>query len=165
VAAGLGELSVAQQQAAVMTLEDDVKQQVAAELLNTLSNERRMQAVTAVDDLTKQQLATTAADHLSIEQRRGVAQDIVASLPAEQRQQVAENVIGPLALPDSGTSNRLWTIVVSTLTAAVFIFGTMAFILVLRREPAEAPLALATTALGGIVGLVATTPGAQRRQS
>jgi hypothetical protein len=101
-------------------------------------------------------------DHLSPEQRQNVAEDIVATLPPGQQQQVAESVSGPLSSPDAGTSNRLWIIVVSTLTLALFVFGTMAFVLVLRRETAEAPLALATTALGGIVGLVATTPGARR---
>jgi hypothetical protein len=36
-------------------------------------------------------------------------------------------------------------------------FGTMAFALIYQK-PAEAPRALAATALGGVVGLVATSP-------
>jgi hypothetical protein len=42
------------------------------------------------------------------------------------------------------------------------VFGAMAFLLIYQRKPAEAPLALATTALGGVVGLVATSPGSGR---
>lgn len=56
----------------------------------------------------------------------------------------------------------LWYIVVSTLAAAVFVFGSMAFVPVYRKKAAEAPRALVTTALGGIVGLVATSPGRRR---
>jgi len=37
----------------------------------------------------------------------------------------------------------------------------MAFVLIYQKKAAEAPLALATTALGGIVGLVATSPGSR----
>lgn len=162
VAAGLAGLSAVQQHATVMTLEDEVKQRLATELLNTLGDQRRSQAVEGVDDTAKRQLAATAVDHLSPAQRQDVAEGIVATLPPRQQQQVVEYVTGPLSTPNAGTTNRLWIIVVSTLTLALFVFGTMAFVLVLRREPAEAPLALATTALGGIVGLVATTPGARR---
>jgi hypothetical protein len=48
------------------------------------------------------------------------------------------------------------------MTAAIFVFGSMAFVLIYQGKAAEAPLALATTALGGVVGLVATSPGSGR---
>jgi len=51
--------------------------------------------------------------------------------------------------------------VVGTMALAVFFFGTMAFVLMYQKKGAEAPLALATTALGAIIGLVATSPGSK----
>jgi hypothetical protein len=39
----------------------------------------------------------------------------------------------------------------------VVTFGVLAFVLIYQRKSAEAPLALATTALGGIVGLLPRT--------
>jgi hypothetical protein len=56
----------------------------------------------------------------------------------------------------------LWYIVVGVMALAVFIFGSMAFVLLYQGKAAEAPLALATTALGGVVGLIATSPGSRR---
>ena len=71
---------------------------------------------------------------------------------------VAETVLGS---PDRKTRQILWYLVVATLTAADFVFGSMAFVLVYQKKAAEAPLALATAALGAIVGLVATSPGSR----
>ena len=89
--------------------------------------------------------------------RTGVG--VIAALPTEQRQQLAESVLGS---PDQRTRQVLWYIVIWTMAAAIFVFGAMAFVLIYQRKPAEAPLALATTALGGVVGLVATSPGSGR---
>jgi hypothetical protein len=69
---------------------------------------------------------------------------------------LAEGVLG---VPDRRTQQILWYIVVWTMVAAIFVFGTMAFVLIYQKKAAEAPLALATTALGGVVGLIATSPG------
>jgi hypothetical protein len=93
------------------------------------------------------------------EQQRAAAEGVVGTLPAQQQQQLAEGVLGPL---DDVTRRNLWYIVVWTMAAAIFVFGTMAFVLIYQKKPAEAPLALATTALGGVVGLVATSPGSRR---
>jgi hypothetical protein len=45
---------------------------------------------------------------------------------------------------------------------AVFTFGSMAFVLIDQKKAAEAALALAATAPGLLVGLVATSPGSGR---
>jgi uncharacterized membrane protein YbhN (UPF0104 family) len=67
-----------------------------------------------------------------------------------------------LGRPDQRTRQILWYIVAWTMAAAIFVFGAMAFVLIYQKKAAEAPLALATTALGGVVGLVATSPGSGR---
>ena len=67
-----------------------------------------------------------------------------------------------LGTPDSKTQRTLWYLVVSTISAAIFVFGVLTFVLILTGRSAEGPLALATTALGGIVGLIATSPGSRR---
>jgi hypothetical protein len=61
--------------------------------------------------------------------------------------------------PDPKTQRALWYIVIVTTSAAIFLFGGLTFALTLLGKSGEGTLALATTALGGIVGLVATTPG------
>jgi hypothetical protein len=93
------------------------------------------------------------------EQQRAAAEGVVRALPNEQREQLADSVLGR---PDRVTRQHLWYIVVWPMAAAIFIFGTMAFVLMYQKKAAEAPLALATTALGGVVGLVATSPGSRR---
>jgi hypothetical protein len=82
----------------------------------------------------------------------------IGALPADVKQQVAQAALGS---PDQRTRQLLWYMVVATLTAAVFVFGTMAFVLVYQKKAAEAPLGLATGALGAIVGLIATSPGSR----
>ena len=90
------------------------------------------------------------------EQQKAAAEGVMSAVPMKQRQQVAQSLLGS---PDKRTRQLLWYMVVSTLVGAIFVFGTMAFVLIYQKKPAEAPLALATTALGGVVGLVATSPG------
>jgi hypothetical protein len=142
------------------------KQDVATQAVNSLPPALHQMAaqnvVGAMPDEAKQDLLASVAERLPIEQRQATAQSVVDSLPAQQQQQVAESVLGP---PDFKTRQFLWFVVVGTLAAAVFVFGVLASILVLQGKGAEAPLALATTALGGVVGLVATSPGGQRKGS
>jgi hypothetical protein len=92
------------------------------------------------------------------EQKQAAATAVIGSLPLDIQQQLANTVLGS---PDRKTRQTLWYLVVSTLTAAVFVFGSMAFVLVYQKKAAEAPLALATAALGGIIGLIATSPGSR----
>jgi hypothetical protein len=118
------------------------------------------QAVGTLTPAEQQDLAAAVVQTLDTpEQQRAAAEGVVAALPTEQRQQLAESVLGS---PDQRTRQVLWYIVIWTMAAAIFVFGAMAFVLIYQRKPAEAPLALATTALGGVVGLVATSPGSGR---
>jgi len=106
----------------------------------------------------KQAMAPAIMEGLNPDQQQAAAKAVMGELPQEQREQVADSVLG---IPDRKTRQRLWYLVVVTLAAAVFVFGTMAFVLMYQKKTADAPLALATTALGGIVGLVATSPGSR----
>ena len=45
-----------------------------------------------------------------------------------------------------------------SLVAVIVIFGVLSFVLIYQGKHAEATLALATTALGGIVGLISPGP-------
>jgi thioredoxin-like negative regulator of GroEL len=130
----------------------------------------------ALPSEAKQDLATTLGQSLrSPEQQKATAQDIASALPSEAKQdfattfvkslnhpqqtQVLETVFGPL---DNETGKKLLKVVIYTLTAVVFLFGAMAFMLLYQSKGAEAPLTLATTALGAIVGLIAISPGGRR---
>jgi hypothetical protein len=110
---------------------------------------------TLLTDEAKQDLATDVVQSLGTQQKQAAAQAVMGTLTAEQQEEVAATVLG---VPDGKTQRRLWFMVVGTMGAAIFLFGVMAFVLIYQRKPAEAPLALATTALGGVVGLVVTGP-------
>jgi hypothetical protein len=86
----------------------------------------------------------------------------MGALSSADQEAVAADA-GVLDRPDAVTQRNLWYMVVGTMALAIFVFGIMAFLLLHWGEAAEAPLALATTALGGIVGLIATSPGRSRR--
>jgi hypothetical protein len=154
------QLAVAQ--GALDALPDEAKQGLAATVVQALPAAQQQAAVQgvldALPDEAKQGLAATVVQALPAAQQQAAAQGVLDALPDDQRTQLAETVLGS---PDKKTRTILWYIVVSTLTAAVFVFGSMAFVLVYQKKAAEAPLALATTALGGIVGLVATSPGSR----
>ena len=115
------------------------------------------------------------ATALPAEQQMAAAQDIATALPPEAQQDLAtsfvksldptqqtevfETVFGPL---DNETRKKILKVVIYTLTAVVFLFGVMTFMLLYQRKAADAPLTLATTALGAIVGLIAISPGGRR---
>ncbi|MER5449920.1 hypothetical protein ABT065_30505 [Streptomyces sp. NPDC002764] len=143
-------------------LPDEAKPDLAAALVQGMSTREQQQAVfgsvlDALPDEGKQDLATVLINGMNTdEQKRAAAGRAVDALKPDQRQELARSVLGQ---PNAKTAQTLWYIVVSTLAAAVFVFGVLAFVLIYQKKPAEAPLALATTALGGVVGLVATSPG------
>jgi hypothetical protein len=123
--------------------------------------EQKQAAPTAVigslpPDIQQAMPATLVQGLDTAEQKQAAATAVIGSLPPDIQQQLANTVLG---YPDRKTRQVLWYLVVSALTAAVFVFGSMAFVLVYQKKPADASLALATTALGGIIGLVATSPG------
>ncbi|MER6126629.1 hypothetical protein ABT173_29240 [Streptomyces sp. NPDC001795] len=149
----------------VQALPDEAKPDLAAALVQGISTREQQQAafgsvVDALPDEGKPDLAAVLINGMNTdEQKQAAAGRAVDALKPEQRQQLARTVLGQ---PDARTTQVLWYIVVSTLAAAVFAFGVLAFVLIYQKKSAEAPLALATTALGGVVGLVATSPGSNR---
>jgi hypothetical protein len=151
---------------AMDTLPPAEQQGLAAAVVQTLDTPQQQKAaaeavVGALPAEAKQDLAATVVQTLDTpQQQRAAAEAVVGTLPSDQQQQLAEGVLG---VPDRRTQQRLWYIVVWTLVAAIFVFGAMAFVLIYQKKAAEAPLALATTALGGVVGLIATSPGSGRR--
>jgi hypothetical protein len=159
--------SAAQQAAelAVDTLTAAEQQALPAAVVQTLDSPDHQKAaaeavVGALPTETRQDLATTVLQNLDTpQQQRAAAEAVMGALPTEQREQIAEGVLGR---PDRSTRRNLWYIVIWTMAAAIFVFGSMAFVLIYQGKAAEAPLALATTALGGVVGLVATSPGSGR---
>ena len=121
------------------------------------TEDKLVAAVGTLSADAQQRIPATVVDGLgTTQQKQAAAEAVIGKLPADVQQQVAEAVLGS---PDRRTRQVLWYLVVSTLTAAVFVFGSMAFVLVYQKKAAEAPLALTTAALGGIIGLVATSPG------
>ena len=143
----------------------EAKQDLAATVVRSLdSTEQQKSAAEAVVGAlpaeAKQDLAATVVRSLeSPEERKAAAQSAFGVLSTTQQVQLAENVLGS---PDAKTRRRLWYMVVATMIVALFFFGSMSFVLIYQRKAAEAPLALATTALGALVGLVATSPGTRR---
>ncbi|MGH3548597.1 MAG: hypothetical protein ACRDQU_10915 [Pseudonocardiaceae bacterium] len=52
---------------------------------------------------------------------------------------------------------------IGTMGAAIFVFGILTFVLVLKGQSADGVIALATTALGGVVGLISPSPVSSNR--
>jgi hypothetical protein len=123
------------------------------------TDQKKEAAVAAVgavpSEATPDVVGTMVGNLGSADQVRAAAAAMNA-LPAQRQQDLANSILGT---PSSKVQGSLWLIVVITISAAIFIFGVLSFVLVLSGRGAEGPLALATTALGGIVGLIATTPG------
>jgi len=146
------------------TLPSETRRDMAATVVQGLDTiEQKQAAAQAVlgtlPSETRQDIAATVVQGLDTpEQKQAAAQAVLGTLPSDVQQQVAQTVLGS---PDQKTRQVLWYMVVSTLTLAVFAFGAMTFVLVYQGKAAEAPLALATAALGGIIGLVATSPGSR----
>jgi hypothetical protein len=149
---------------AARTLPATENEALAATVVRSLDSPEQQKAaaegvVGALPDAAKQDLAATVVRSMdSPEQQKAAVVSALGALSAPQQQQVAEGLLGS---PDTETRQRLWYIVVGTMAVAVFFFGFMAFVLMYQKKAAEAPLALATTALGAIVGLVATSPGSK----
>ena len=156
------------------------KKAAILDVATALPAEQQMAAAqdiaTALPPEAQQDLATSLGQSLeSPERQKAAAQDIATALPPEAQQDLAtsfvksldptqqtevfETVFGPL---DNETRKKILKVVIYTLTAVVFLFGVMTFMLLYQRKAADAPLTLATTALGAIVGLIAISPGGRR---
>ena len=94
------------------------------------------------------------------EEKTAAARAAMGTLSQGQRGALAASILGE---PNPQTQQRPWHIVVGTMGLSVFAFGVMAFMLIDRGKASDAPLALATTALGGVVGLIASGPGRGRQ--
>lgn len=97
---------------------------------------------------------------LDTDQQKQIAAAAVNALPQADQEEVAATTLGT---PDRKTQQRLWYIVVGMMGGAIFVFGALTFVLVLEGKNAEGVVALATTALGGVVGLISTSPVSTRR--
>jgi hypothetical protein len=154
----------------------DQQQEAAVAAMSALAPESTSAAVgEVVGNLStpgqQQQAAVAAMSALAPESTSAAVGEVVGNLSTPgQQQDAATAAVGALSpagqqavltsllgTPDPKTQRRLWYIVVSTIAAAIFVFGVLTFVLILLGKSAEAPLALATTALGGIVGLIATS--------
>jgi hypothetical protein len=155
----------------------DQQQQAAVAAMSALAPESTPAAVgEVVGNLNtpgqQQDTATAAVGALPPDATSAVVARVIGNLSTPgQQQDAATAAVGALSpagqqavltsllgTPDPKTQRTLWYIVVSTIAAAIFVFGVLTFVLILLGKSAEAPLALATTALGGIVGLIATSP-------
>lgn len=113
------------------------------------------------EDTTEQQEVTAeVVSQLDADQQREAAVAALSALPRAGQEEVFARVLGK---PDPKIQRALWYIVVLTISAAIFVFGALTFTLILLGKNGEAPLALAATALGGFVGLIATSPAGRQR--
>ncbi len=145
----------------VEALSSEDKSEVVARLVGNLEtpDQKKEAAVAAVGALssaaTPDAVAAMVGKLDSADQKRAAAAAL-NMLPQDQQQQLASSVLGN---PSPKVQGALWLIVIITISAAIFVFGVLSFVLVVSGKGAEGPLALAATALGGIVGLLASTPG------
>jgi hypothetical protein len=145
--------------AAVEGLSADSKQALVGSLVQSLGGEQQKQAAAAATDGlpadSKQELVSSLVQSLGTEQQKQAATAAISGLAQEDQEDVAASILGT---PDRKTRQMLWYIVIATIGGAIFVFGILTFVLVLMGKNAEGVLALATTALGGVVGLVSTSP-------
>jgi hypothetical protein len=147
--------------AALTALPKDATAGVVARAVGKLdtTDEQKETALAALGALPKGSTPDVVAKMVgqldTPDQQQATALAALNALSADGRKQVATTILGT---PDRKTQRTLWYIVIGTIAAAIFVFGVLTFVLILMGKNAEAPLALATTALGGMVGLVATTP-------
>lgn len=166
MAEGLGESerrAVAEGVVAQLPAQD--KQELVPHVARQLGNsEKRAAAEGVVAQMPpdeRQDLVPSLVKDLENSQKQAVVADVAGQLTNEERQEVAEGL--GLPPPDVITRRYLWYMVVGILGVAIFVFGSMAFTLLAQKQPAEAPLTLATTALGAVVGLIAFGPGNRKQ--
>jgi hypothetical protein len=80
----------------------------------------------------KQDMAATVVQGLDTPvQKQAAAQTVLGTLPADIQQQVASTVLGSAS---QHTRDNLWYLVVWTLTVAVFVFGSMTFVRIYQKS-------------------------------
>jgi hypothetical protein len=152
--------------AAVGALSPDATSAVVAKVVGNLNTTDQQQDAAAAavgalsPDATNAVVAKVVGNLTTPGQQQDAAAAALGALPRAGQEEVLTSILGT---PDPKTQRALWYIVISAIAAAIFVFGILTFVLILLGKSAEAPLALATTALGGIVGLLATTPGGRRQ--
>jgi hypothetical protein len=150
--------------AAVNALPQEATPAVMARVIGNMSNtDQQQQAATAAvnalpPEATPAVMARVIVNMSNTDQQQQAATAAVNALSPAGQQQVLSSVLGT---PDAKTQRTLWYVVISTVSGAIFVFGVLTVVLIILGKNAEGALALATTALGGIVGLIATSPGAR----
>jgi hypothetical protein len=137
---------------AFSSLSANAQEATASEVFDRLDTpQKTVQVVQGMDSLPAPKLEEAvgaALQRLPSPQLEAAASTAMGQLPAAAQQRV----IGGLSTPDAATNRWLWKCVVGSLVAVIIIFGVLSFVLIYQGKHAEATLALATTALGGIVG-------------
>lgn len=145
--------------AAVNSLPEAVATDVVGTAVRNLTPPARRAAVMAVVHTLPMtatpDLVGSVVGQLDPATGRQAATAALNALSAQDRETAAAGVLGN---PDPKTQRTLWLLVIGTMSGAVFLFGALTVVLLVLGKSADAPLALATTALGGIVGLVVTSP-------
>ena len=85
------------------------------------------------------------------------ARDAVGSLPPEEQQELAREVLLGQPQGDKGRT-AIWILVLLILGGAVFVFGTMIFHLLMRDKAVDAFISFVSLALGAVAGLLAPSP-------
>lgn len=134
------------------------KQELAPALIQDMDAARKKRTATEVmagmPAGDKQDLTGVLTSGMNTDQKKNTLTQLAMAVPAADRQDVVESVLGP---PDTRTRNAIWLAVVYTLVGVIFVFGGISFVLILlKKGSAEVPLTLATTALGAVIGLVAS---------
>ncbi len=143
---------------AISGLSMDAQEATVSTLFNQLDPpQKAAQVVQGIDSLQTPNLEEAVGaglQRLQAPQLESATSTALSHLsPAAQ-----QRVVGGLGSPDAATNRWLWKCVVGSLVAVVIVFGVLTFVLIYQKKSAEATLALATTALGGIVGLISPGP-------
>ena len=142
----------------VSRLPDAAKAATASNVFDQLGQPQKaaqvMQGIESLSAPDLEQAVGAGLNRLPAPQLESAASAALGALSPDAQQRVT----GGLTTPDAATNRWLWKVVVVSLVAVVIVFGVLTFVLILKGKSAEAPLALATTALGGIVGLLSPGP-------
>jgi hypothetical protein len=158
-----GEKQAAAAAAAAEVSNEDTPGLVATVVQALPAEQQQAAAAAAAAEVSNEatpRLVATVVNALPTDQKQAAAQAAMSTLSQDQRGALAASILGE---PNPKTQQMLWYIVVGSMGLSIFVFGIMAFLLINWGKAGDAPLALATTALGGVVGLVASGPGRGRR--
>lgn len=111
----------------------------------------------SLNSATIEAIATSRSDvakallPLATETRKAAASNLLSSMPATETQGVLQEF-----LPQA--PKAIWFMLLGGLFILSLAFGVMSYMLIANNRNAEALIALSTTTLGGIVGILAPSP-------